>query len=146
MEAVGVYEAASELHTEWIVVKAICDWGDGSNGIVSRGSAGLTHLTHTYDKPGNYRGSYTVKITVTDAAGEQSFLQLLVVVNDRHPSTVGAIGQSGNSASRGTVLQVLRTYVWPGYGMVVLMLASFWLGERRELNVLRPHHKRTRHA
>ncbi len=32
MEAVGVYSAASELKTEWIVVKAICDWGDGNKG------------------------------------------------------------------------------------------------------------------
>jgi nucleoside phosphorylase len=30
MEAVGVYDSASELNTEWIIVKAICDWGDGT--------------------------------------------------------------------------------------------------------------------
>lgn len=30
MEAAGVYAASYEANTQWIVVKAICDWGDGS--------------------------------------------------------------------------------------------------------------------
>lgn len=29
MEAVGVYAAASQANTEWLVVKAVCDWADG---------------------------------------------------------------------------------------------------------------------
>ena len=57
------------------------DWGDGSNGSASRGTAGPTRLTHTYQKPGGLHGSYIVKFTVTDAAGSQTFLQLLVIVN-----------------------------------------------------------------
>lgn len=30
MEGAGVYAASSRVHAEWIVVKAICDWGDGN--------------------------------------------------------------------------------------------------------------------
>jgi nucleoside phosphorylase len=32
MEAVGIYAAASrhEANKEWIIVKAVCDWGDGT--------------------------------------------------------------------------------------------------------------------
>lgn len=30
MEGAGVYAASSRAHAHWIVVKAICDWGDGS--------------------------------------------------------------------------------------------------------------------
>ncbi len=122
------------------------DWGDGTTGIVSQGSDGLVHLTHTYQKPGAYRGSYVVKFTVTDAAGNQTYLQLLVVVNSRQQSPViGSSGSGGSSFGSG-VLHSLRNYIWPSYGLVVLMLASFWLGERREIQLLRPHHKHVRHA
>ena len=30
MEAAGLYAAASQLKTDWIMVKAICDWADGN--------------------------------------------------------------------------------------------------------------------
>ncbi len=123
------------------------DWGDGSNGIVSRGSAGPARLTHTYEKAGGYQGSYNVKFTATDAAGDQTFLQLLVVVNSRQPSTVGRTSQTGGGAGFSSgVLHTLGHYIWPGYGMVLLMLSSFWLGERREFHMLKPRPKRAHHA
>ncbi len=122
------------------------DWGDGSSGIASQEGGGLTHLTHTYQKPGGYRGSYIVKFTVTDGAGSQAFLQLLVVVNSRHPSTVAATSPAGGGGFGDNFIHFLHNYIWPSYGLVLLMLASFWLGERREYHLLKPHHKRPRHA
>jgi hypothetical protein len=122
------------------------DWGDGSNGVVSRGTSGVTKITHTYEKPGGFHGSYIVKFTVTDAAGNQTFLQLLVVVNNRHPAAVGSTqGNNGAGFSSG-VLHFLRVYIWPSYGLVLLMLVSFWLGERREFHLLRARRKRVHHA
>jgi hypothetical protein len=122
------------------------DWGDGSTDIVSRGEAGLTKLTHTYQKPGGYEGTYAVKFSATDAAGNQTFLQLLVIVNAHQPSTVVRTSQSSGGDTGGAgfssgVLHTLRTYVWPTYGSVTLMLGSFWLGELRELRMLKPHLK-----
>ena len=32
MEAAGIYTGAFENNTDWIVVKAICDWADGEKG------------------------------------------------------------------------------------------------------------------
>lgn len=32
MEASGVYAAASKRNLEWIIVKAVCDWADGTKG------------------------------------------------------------------------------------------------------------------
>ena len=48
MEAVGVYSAAAELKTDWIVVKAICDWGDGAKAdnhqdLAAAAAASLVH-------------------------------------------------------------------------------------------------------
>jgi len=86
-----------------------------------------------------------VKFTVTDAAGNQTFLQLLVVVNSRQLSPLVGTTNNGASFSSG-VLRILSHYIWPSYGLVLLMLFSFWLGERREFNVLKPHRKRVHHA
>jgi nucleoside phosphorylase len=36
MEGAGVYAAAHRLKTDWIVVKAICDWADGYKGVRKR--------------------------------------------------------------------------------------------------------------
>ena len=121
------------------------DWGDGSNSVASRGEAGQVRLTHTYEKPGGYHGSYVVKFTATDAAGSQTYLQLLVIVNSRLPSPVGTTQPNDGGYASG-MLHTLRNYVWPSYGVVVLMLASYWLGERREYRVLKPRLRRTRHA
>lgn len=122
------------------------DWGDGSNGIVSRGTSGLIKITHIYEKSGGFHGSYVVKFTASDAAGNQTFLQLLVVVNSRHPSTIGSTQNDNGAGFSSDVLHFLRTYIWPSYGLVVLMLVSFWLGERREFYALRSHRKRVHHA
>ncbi len=32
MEGMGLYDAASEKHVDWILIKAICDWADGNKG------------------------------------------------------------------------------------------------------------------
>ncbi len=121
------------------------EWGDGSNSVASRGEAGPVRLTHTYEKPGGYHGNYVVKFTATDAAGSQTYLQLLVIVNSRMPSTVGSTSPNDGGYASG-MLHTLRNYIWPSYGVVVLMLASFWLGERREYRILKPRLRRTRHA
>lgn len=36
MEGAGLYSAARERSVEWIVVKAICDWADGTKGVRKR--------------------------------------------------------------------------------------------------------------
>jgi hypothetical protein len=123
------------------------DWGDGSNGIVSRGNPGLTRLTHTFEKAGAFHGSYIVKFTVTDAAGSQTFLQLLVIVNSRQQAAIGrSIHPGGGSGFSNGITHFLKNYIWPSYGLVVLMLLSFWLGERREYHTLKLKHGRFKHA
>lgn len=122
------------------------DWGDGSTGVVSRGTAGVARLTHTYEKSGKQQGSYTVKFTVTDTDGAQSFLQEIVVVNSRKASTLAAGRTGGTAGFSSGVLHMLSHFIWPSYAVVVLMLISFWLGERREYNFLKPRLRKVRHA
>lgn len=125
------------------------DWGDGSTGVLSRQERGIVKALHTYPKPGNYRGSYVVKVTVTDIAGNESYLQQLVIVNSRAPSAVSSALTLGGGGPGTGILQTLRNYILPSYGVTVLMVASFWLGELRHGKVrkyAKIHPKRVRHA
>jgi hypothetical protein len=126
------------------------DWGDGSHSLISQTQAGTFTIDHTYKKTGAYKGSYVVKFSASDANGAQAFLQLLGIVNNS-PNAAGStrykppIGSF--SSNTPAYLNGLMKYVWPGYGIVVLMLASFWLGEQREYHYLpKPRFKRPKRA
>ena len=119
------------------------DWGDGYRSLISQPNAGQFKLQHTYMKQGAYRGSYVSKVTATDAGNNETLLQLLAIINERPGSpSLGSTGGVAGSGSPG-----IMRYLLPSYGVIVLMAASFWLGEVRELRYLRPHHgARHRHA
>lgn len=122
------------------------DWGDGTHSLISRPKMGVFSIDHTYKKAGGYKGSYTVKFTASDANGTQTYLQLITIVNNP-PSATGVTKRPTSGGFGLTSPDYLRNmlhYVWPGYGVVVLMLLSFWLGERREFHYLRPQLKKSR--
>ncbi|MDL2341759.1 MAG: hypothetical protein QFB87_01625 [Patescibacteria group bacterium] len=126
------------------------DWGDGTQKQITVTANGAFAVSHTYQKAGGYHGSYRIKATVVDGAGNQAILQLLAIIND--PPTVpfpGSTGSTGGGTYTDTIgqyIQGLLKYIWPTYGVTVLMLASFWLGEWRELKILRPRTRRIRHV
>ncbi|MDB5170586.1 MAG: hypothetical protein JWO35_280 [Candidatus Saccharibacteria bacterium] len=124
------------------------DWGDGTTSLISRPRAGVFGIDHTYKAAGGYKGSYTVKFKASDADGTQTYIQLLAIVNDP-PSGTGVTNKidllGGNTESAPAYVQKLLQYVWPSYGGVVLMLTSFWLGERHELKHLKPQRAKSRH-
>jgi len=121
------------------------DWGDGQHQLISRPTAGVFQLQHTYKKAGQYKGSYVVTFAASDAAGHQTFLQLVAIVND--PPAAAASSKPRNPlANSPSYIKNLWQYVWPSYAVVVLMLFSFWLGERREYYYLKPSLRKRRHA
>jgi hypothetical protein len=123
------------------------DWGDGKIDLISRSTVGVLSLDHTYKKAGGYKGSYTIKISATDANGAKTYLQLLSIVNDPPVGAANHFAPTGGSHGfSSSYTGQLMKYIWPGYGMVSLMLASFWLGERREIQLFKHHRRRTRHA
>jgi hypothetical protein len=143
------------------------DWGDGQHSLISEARAGTFNIDHVYKQPGGYRGSYVTKFTASDSDGTQTFLQLLAIVNNppagaassgNSSSGQSKAGSGGTGTSSGSgsnaVSGITRTssyvltlmkYIWPSYGFVLLMLFSFWLGERREYQHLRPHLKKRHH-
>lgn len=124
------------------------EWGDGMTSVISRAHAGSFLLQHQYKQAGKYKGSYTANFSASDADGSMAYLQLITIVNDPPVAGAGSTGSINGGFSIDSspaYIEKILQYVWPGYGIVSLMLLSFWLGERRELQLIRPHHAKNRH-
>lgn len=119
------------------------EWGDGQRSLVSRTGSGSFELTHTYQKAGDTQNGYLVSVTATDAAGQQTNLQLLSIITVKPTAEIVQAGIMGGS-STDLIKRVLR-FIVPLYGAAVVMVVSFWLGERYEFSHLR-HTHRLRHV
>lgn len=97
------------------------DWGDNKSDLISRSDSSAFSAPHTYARP----GSYQVTIKATDAKGRLAFLTVLVIVNGR-----GETAASSGPTSTPTKLSLL--IIWPLLIFLILLILSFWLGERRE--------------
>ena len=102
------------------------DFGDDTNVSIPQSSSGYASATHSYARA----GTYNIVIRVTDSNGNTAIIQLVTVVN-------GAV--VGSTATTKNKLDVpgLAVGAWPLYMLAVSMVFIFWLGERRELYVLR---------
>jgi hypothetical protein len=120
------------------------DWGDGENTVVSQKEAGKMSVSHQYKKAGDRtKGSFIVKISGSDSDGRRTFIQLFLIVNPAGVTGLVANTLPPNPYIKSSWLK----FIWPAYGVVVLMAASFWLGEREELVELMHKSKpRRRHA
>ncbi len=123
------------------------DWGDGSSDLRSVASIGNLELRHTYHEPGGYQHSYTIMVKATDAKGSQTSLQLVALIT---PIGGGATTPSPSQGSGSPLQQAYGSY-WrlaaPTYAVIFVALSSFWLGQHRELEILRQkamHHHRRR--
>lgn len=97
-------------------------WGDSNNKIVSRDNNTAFRVNHTYLKAGTYQ----IAVQATDTDGRVAFLTVAAIVNGQ-PS-VPTAGSSTLPSSTVNKLLVL----WPLYTSAIAIVASFWLGERRE--------------
>jgi hypothetical protein len=105
------------------------DWGDGTQDLIIRQAPGTFTVKHTYTKPGKgYLGSYPLIIRGTDAAGHSAYLQLTTIVNSASAST------DKKGSGKGTTTNLL--VIWPLWIVLLLMVISFWLGERREKRIM----------
>jgi hypothetical protein len=102
-------------------------WGDGKTDLISRPTAGVFNISHTYAK-GSSSGSYTIIIKSSDQAGNTSFLQLLAIVGNKNP-TAGLFSKVSGGSSGLLSLQI----AWKLMAFAVLAVLCFWLGEKREL-------------
>lgn len=108
------------------------DWGDGTTEIIARSAPGPFTVTHKYQKKGGYLGSYPLIIRAADAAGHVAYLQLTTIVNSSKGGVATAAANSNTTANALTSFP----YLWPVWILLLFMVTSFWLGERREKKIM----------
>lgn len=115
---------------------AAINWNDGKITPIARTDTSLFSPEHTYEeKPRIY--TYVIKVAVGDSDGNSDYVQLMAVIDGMKQdnrtgkttlATPGSINPNG--------LRTLLMYMWPAYLIVVLMVLSFYLGEREERRIL----------
>ena len=123
-------------------------WGDGQTSTATYKKPTVFQITHKYGK----QGYYTVKIYATDAGGDHRLLQLAALV--KLPGAVGIVSAGGAASATPTQQSRLQTFLygsggwlwlaWPSFIIVLLMILSFWLGEREEYQEILKKQRRLR--
>lgn len=103
-------------------------WGDSTNKVIPRNDNVTFNATHVYAKPGIYQ----VSLQASDATGRVAFLTVAAIVNGQ-PS-VGSMTTTTSKPSNVITAQLLA--LWPLYAIAVTSVVSFWIGERREKQIL----------
>jgi len=104
------------------------DWGDKSNpDLISQPTPGNLNFSHTYKQAGVYK----VTIKATDVNGNSAFLQLVAIAN-------GPVQQAGTNNKNSVITQQqTKVLLWPIIVLFVLLLSSFWLGRKHQLEAIR---------
>ena len=112
-------------------------WGDGTQNVMTVAASGSFALNHTYTKASGNNEPYRITVTVGDAKGSQTMLQVFTIVTEL-PAPIAANHNRSVPPSAGVFggLQSLLPYAWYGYALLLLMMLCFWLGELRELREL----------
>ncbi len=111
------------------------DWGDGSNELISRNKDGKFDVSHKYSSAGGYKGSYTVKVQASDAASQKAFIQFFVIVSS--PTKITPAANIYNKPPPNLDSNNWLWLAWPAYVLLLLLVVSYWLGEREELIILK---------
>ena len=121
------------------------NWGDGKVSKIYLASDPSFTISHYYTEP----GYYVIKVTVTDADGNTSLLQLAALIRNvgasgifnpslnscQGSSSVNNCSVSGSSGGLSQLLSNIPQWLylaWPSLLIVLLMLASFYLGEKQQ--------------
>jgi hypothetical protein len=104
------------------------DWGDSTNSLVPRGSSGTFSTPHTYKKG----GVYYISVKATDNEGRVAFLTVVAIVNGQPDPAAATTGSKPASPS-------ILFELWPLYLTLIVLVSSFYMGERHEKKVLEKH-------
>lgn len=107
------------------------DWGDGKTpDLISQPFPGTMDIKHVYDSP----GIYNIIIKATDRNGGIAFLQLVGVANGPLSQDNGGTGDGGGTGATAPQTRIL----WqPAAILIPLIISTFWLGKKYELQVLK---------
>jgi hypothetical protein len=126
-------------------------WGDGTSTTYTFNTDPIFTISHTYANS----GYYPIEISTKDALGTKRIMQLATIVKKPGQTAAQVIAGLGNGSSTPTIqnkpsakptvennitsfMQASKDWlflIWPSLIVVILMIASFWLGERQELHI-----------
>lgn len=119
------------------------NWGDGTTSTLLRASTNASNIGHTYKWINASVGNYTIKIQGTDAAGHVSAVQLMTVIrNPGYHSPIATVVHYSGLTGVSMAVRAWLWLLWPAYIIIILMLLSFWLGERKQLDADKAKEKR----
>ncbi len=121
--------------------KVNVQWGDGTSSNLVFDTDPIFKITHHY----SVEGYYAVKVQAVDKTGVVRFIQLAARIVK--PNTTGNLSTSNTNYSlpiinhKATIkiFAVSKSWLWlawPSFIVVLVMLVSFWLGERQEVHKL----------
>ncbi len=106
------------------------DWGDGTNSLYSLKQAGTFTLQHKYKNENPKTGHYLIQVRAADINQQQAYLALTALITSKVAVAPLNIGIMAFGHTLADFVRALGTY-WLAYTVTALMLASFWLGEKR---------------
>lgn len=111
----------------------IVDWGDGSTTRLDNFIGNQFSVAHLYVKGNQAREYYPMLVKVTDTKGRVATLQTFNILNYSIAAATTAPGGNlpSGDTSQGTDNSLLQLilFIWPAFGALILMAASFWLGQ-----------------
>jgi hypothetical protein len=112
------------------------EWGDDTNTLISSKTLAQFAPTHVYNHAGGFKGSYTIKVYASDSIGNNAYYQAFLIINAGKVPVKHVL-----PAISSMTFSKIEKILWPVYGITLLMVISFWLGEREEFSVLGRRHK-----
>jgi hypothetical protein len=106
-------------------------WGDGTIQTMSRSSNEDFAISHRYSWIASPQATKLVRVQALDSMGRASTLQMTTLL--RNPTYHSVIAGITRSSGLWGLFTKLRPLLWLGYLIVILLVLSFWLGEREEL-------------
>jgi hypothetical protein len=105
------------------------EWGDGTTAdLMSLGFPGPFDIKHVYKTP----GVYNIIVKVTDREGNSAYLQLVGIANGPLSQDQQKDDSSDDAGGKRTVI------LWqPAAIMIPLLITSFWLGRKYELQYIK---------
>lgn len=118
------------------------DWGDATTSDFRFPIDPVFHISHTYKKS----GYYPILVTAKDKYGQIRLMQLAALIHKPGSAEIIATtkksdAQTSNLSLGTTLVQAKKTLfvIWPSFLVVLLMVMTFWLGERQEYQQIYLH-------
>jgi hypothetical protein len=125
----------------------IVRWGDNQTTHQTVAESGPLSLTHRYLGHGYGLQTYTATYTIIDSQGQSKTSQFITYIRNPDAPLLAASKPKSNHGVKAFLdsVHAWLWLLWPAYIIVILMLLSFYLGERKQYEDDQPVVKTRKH-